>query len=179
MSSSTEIIYGMGFKTTSLSFKTIMEFTKKHNACFKNILYFDKIAKLLSDMDLSLIPDEFNPSIDEADNQLLELISALKEYTETHCCLNSDVCASRNFANIIADIFNTENLGIQLEFQEAQPETCEGEPSILLSMNMPWLMTKREKELTEDSFVKLLEPYILELGLSISDIDNLKIEYYG
>lgn len=79
---------------------------------------------------------------------------------------------------IIAEVISNET-NVRVQFEHGQEE-CEGEPSILFTECNPWYLNKTEKALnTTAEFDAILEPYIKELGLDISDIDNLKIEYYG
>ena len=75
---------------------------------------------------------------------------------------------------IIAEVIANET-NIRVQFEHGQEE-CEGEPSILFAECNPWHLNNTEKALnTTAEFDAILEPYLKELGLDISDIDNLKM----
>lgn len=182
MSSSTSIIYGRGFATGSISLKTVLQFMQNHieslaNPDFGCFKYSTTVANIVYGCDLSKLPDDFTPYDDVPEDVHLDmekLFGALNNILETEQ-------AEDHYAFVIARIINIENPGAALQYEIAQSNECEGEPSILLAEALPWNMTKFQRIVFSsiDTFDKFLKPYLDELGLKPCCIDDIKIEYCG
>lgn len=182
MSQSTSIIYGRGFATDDISLKTVLQFMQNHiesitDYDFGSHKYRTAVANIIYGCDLSKLPDDFMPYDDVPEDVHLDteaLFNALNGILKIEQ-------AEDHYAFVIARIINIENPGAALQYEIAQSDECEGGPSILLSEAMPWHMTAFQKTVfaSSDTFDKFLEPYLNELGLEPSCIDDIKIEYYG
>lgn len=182
MSSSTSIIYGRGFATGSISLKTVLQFMQNHiesltNPDFDCSKYSTTVADIVYGCDLSKLPDDFTPYDDVPEDAHLDiekLFDALNKILKVEQ-------AEDHYAFVIARIINIENPGAALQYEIAQSDECEGEPSILLAESLPWNMTAFQRTVFSsiDTFDKFLKPYLDELGLEPYCIDDIKIEYYG
>lgn len=79
---------------------------------------------------------------------------------------------------VISNIM-TKETGIRFEYQPSMQEYSDDSPCIIFSECLPWLLSEKEKELTQDSLDDIMMPYIKELGLSPDICDRQQIEYWG
>lgn len=193
MSSTTAIIYGRGFETGNITLQNTLAFIARHKnalrddklieeAFQRNAAEYKSIFSIIADtievIDVWEIPENVTSyNYDEliSDNITVDAIHVILE--QIHSI--DDIYEPEDvYPAVIADIIRLET-GLPVCYQHGQDE-CEGESSILLQEKNPWYMTDVERNLkNSDQFDMLIAPYTKELGLDPSDIDDLKIEYYG
>ena len=172
MSSSTAIIYGRGFETNKIRFKTVLQFIKNHYQTIQNnIPNGNFIVKYALEINLDSIPDDFEAK--DYKDLPIPVLNLVRQVLYNIWKVNEILEMEEMYPVIIAEVISNET-NVRVQFEHGQEE-CEGEPSILFAE-----CNNTEKALnTTAEFDAILEPYLKELGLDISDIDNLKIEYYG
>lgn len=177
MSSSTAIIYGRGFETNKIRFKTVLEFiVSHHETIYKKIDNGAFIANSAMDIALDQIPDDFKAE-DYEDLPIATMYDVRAVLYGIHK-VNDIYEMEEMYPLIIAAVISAET-NIRVQFEHGQDE-CEGNPSILFAESNPWYLNETERAIkTTSEFDAILEPYLKELGLDVSDIEDLKIEYYG
>lgn len=177
MSSSTAIIYGRGFETNKIRFKTVLRFIQNHYQTIRNnIPNGNFIVKYALEINLDSIPDDFEAK--DYKDLPIPVLNLIRPVLYNIWKVNEILEMEEMYPVIIAEVISNET-NVRVQFEHGQEE-CEGEPSILFAECNPWHLNNTEKTLnTTAEFDAILEPYIKELGLDISDIDNLKIENYG
>lgn len=153
MSTSYGGVYGYGLDTEQLEAinqETLALFIKNHFSDF-NKIWEDCEEKPLEEASLE------------------DIIAFFEDY-------ESDTGAYEKTAmiEIIADVMSKET-GIRFDFF-----AFEGEMVLVFAETMPWYLNEKERALTGvDELQEIFNPYLCELGISNTKIDNAHLSWWG
>ena len=142
--------YGIGFDTALVEAKKIRSFILKHKETIKK----------------NIKSDPYNTGRrDAALDKMLEYLKQTTKLDRDDIDEYADKLWDRGCAGLIAMII-IEETGITVY---APGLTDESEDYVLFSAAYPWRYNEKERHLTEDSLIAILEPYADELGVEVED----------
>ena len=130
MSSSTAIIYGRGFETNKIRFKTVLQFIKNHYQTIQsNIPNGNFIVKQALEINLDLIPDDFEAK--DYEDLPIPALNLVRPVLYNIWEINEILEMEEMYPVIIAEVI-ANRTNIRVQFEHGQEE-CDVEPSIFFA----------------------------------------------
>lgn len=156
----TEILYGYGFALDDCKVKDFVQFITNHKNTFcKTPQEYDLLT------DLTTVARQL-PNVDLYLDDI-EDMDIFQNYAD-------QVTGQTGAGAIISNIMHRET-NIQFQFVPPCSDTME-HTAILLARCYPWEYNAREKALTEEKLIEILQGYMKELGIN-TDPDTMSVEY--
>ena len=163
---------GYGFTIEGCDDLTVLKAVANHEETLKKILgkdvgIFSRLATEFAD------DDDF--AFADIDGEDLEEIEDLLDGSPIDISFDSDTQAF--YLALYTEIIGKET-DVFVVFSEGQ-EDVGSYPAIMLPYMAPWFYGKKERNMSEDEFVRAMIPYTDELNIPKEEIGEVEVEYYG